>query len=527
MALKSERSLLPAILSLPQPALAVGGAVATALVAGGLFLFALIARGDMTGNAAHILGQWQGIFAESEAVLQRLNAVEEPLCSPEMLRDMRYEVFQSGRIKDIGAYRPGEMVCTTGLGMLDQPMDEGVPQMRTADGMDIYIDAPVLITDLRETAVILRVGRFNAIPHRPVLDLKMPGVAWVTLRDGASDKDYILQRTPGVWPDGEGLEATACEAGGDLCVHMMRPWGRVTANEAFTLTMILLGGLAGGWAAGLVAARAISAHRMLLRQLRRALRRDDGLTLVYQPIIDLQTTRCVGAEALVRWTDERGRPVPPDVFVPMAEEHGLIHQLTARVIRLAGRELTGFLRAHPDFTLCLNIAAEDLTAGMLERDLETHLLSKGIRPEQVVIELTERRLADETSGRVVLERLHDRGHGIAVDDFGTGYSSLAALRSLPFTELKIDRGFVQAIRERAIHASLLPQIVDIAHSHDLRVIAEGVETENEAAVLRALGVPLAQGWLYSKALPAADLAAYVARAGQVERVERDAVRVVS
>ena len=211
--------------------------------------------------------------------------------------------------------------------------------------------------------------------------------------------------------------------------------------------------------------------------------------------------------------------MPPDVFVALAEDNGLIDRLTARVMAMAGRDLGPLLGERTDISLCLNISADDLRGPALEAGLDEHFLSHGVQARQIVLELTERRLTEGAAAKATLERLHGRGFRIAIDDFGTGYSSLAALRALPFTELKIDRSFVRALNDEALKASLLPQILDIAATLSLTVVAEGVETPAEQEWLSRQGVNRVQGWLYSHALTPEDFAAYVdgTRSGQPVR----------
>ncbi len=490
---------------------AAGVTTTVVLIAGTLLLFLAVLRQGMDDNAQGVLREWLSVIDESRQVLNRLNALDAPLCSPDMLRAMRYEEFEAEHIKDIGAFAPGKMICTTGLGVLEEPFDEGTPQIVAADGTKIHINAPILISGLKDSSTILHIGRFNAIPSFPRAFWDERGAMRITLTDPRGGQAFILRQSRG-WDSAvarTGLDTEVCDATLDLCVAAHRSWGGILGHEAFTLSLMVLGGAAGGGFVFLAVAQATNRRRTLLRQLKRSLGKDDRLTLAYQPIIDLDTGACVGAEALARWRDDTGTPVPPDLFLPLAEEHGVMTRLTRRVLATASRDLVPFLVDRPDFRLCLNISADDLLGGVLEDDLDRFFVQRGVAPRQIVVELTERQLTDETIGRAILERLRGRGFGIAVDDFGTGYSTLASLRAFPFTELKIDRSFVNAIDDGALKASLLPQIVDIARSLSLGMIAEGVETRVEETLIRGLKVERAQGWLYSPALDLDAFRAYV------------------
>ena len=229
----------------------------------------------------------------------------------------------------------------------------------------------------------------------------------------------------------------------------------------------------------------------------------------YQPIIDLKTGLCVGAEALARWRRPDGTVVRPNGFVPFAEDNGLIELITDQMIKRIIEDLGGLLRSNPDLHVAINITPgefqSDETVAIMKRMVE----ESGIESRQIVLEATERCLMDPNTARGIISKLRANGHRISIDDFGTGYSSLSYLQTLDVDSLKIDKSFVEAIDADAATSGVVPHIIDMARALNLTVIAEGVETEAQARFLRERDVPYAQGWLFSKALTASEFAAFV------------------
>ncbi|MCP1673601.1 diguanylate cyclase (GGDEF)-like protein/PAS domain S-box-containing protein [Natronocella acetinitrilica] len=241
-------------------------------------------------------------------------------------------------------------------------------------------------------------------------------------------------------------------------------------------------------------------HLALSNSFVRAL--DAGaLTLHYQPQVHLGDGTLCGAEALLRWQDEKLGAVSPGRFLPLAEERGLMLQLGAWVFRAACRQVTEWRAAGLKLPgrLAVNIAAEQLdsldTVTLLERETRDH----GLSPTDFCLEITETGLMrDPASAARVIGALRLAGFSIAIDDFGTGYSSLAYLATLPVDIVKIDKAFVQDMqREKGGHA-IVKAVQSLAEGLHLSTLAEGVETEEQAAGLRAIGCRKAQGFLYDR-----------------------------
>jgi sensor c-di-GMP phosphodiesterase-like protein len=263
-----------------------------------------------------------------------------------------------------------------------------------------------------------------------------------------------------------------------------------------------------GWLAALQLRR----DQSLERALQMALRRGE-LEVDYQPLVDLETRRCLGAEALVRWRRADGQRVRPDLFIPQAEDSGQICAITQRVIELVLNEQGEFLKQHPDLYISVNLAAADILDARFVKHAEALLIKYQVAPAQLLYEVTERGLVDVALASSLLQTLRDSGHRIAIDDFGTGYSSLSYLQQLPVDVLKIDKSFVDTLGSEAASSPVAPHIIQMARSLGLKVIAEGIEHEAQASLLLELGAHVGQGWLFAKAMDAASFRAFVAEHG--------------
>jgi sensor c-di-GMP phosphodiesterase-like protein len=264
---------------------------------------------------------------------------------------------------------------------------------------------------------------------------------------------------------------------------------------------VALGGLIGALF-GFVCSHIYGRSSRMEQQLRRAIRKDK-LRMVYQPILELASKRIVGAEALVRWTDEDGIAVGPDIFVRAAEKNGFVGEITALVVRHVLRDFGATLREHPDFQLSINVAAADLTDPRFLPMLEGAVKRAGVAPSSLAIEITESSTAQHKVAIESILRLRRNGHSVHIDDFGTGYSSLSYLRDLSVNAIKIDKSFTQAIGTEAVTVSILPQILAMAKALNLEVIVEGIETSLQAEYFATYEQPiLAQGWFYGRPVPA-------------------------
>ena len=242
--------------------------------------------------------------------------------------------------------------------------------------------------------------------------------------------------------------------------------------------------------------------------MRRALM-DDEFFLVYQPQIEMQTTRVCGVEALLRWRDpDRGVILPAD-FIPIAEESGMIQALGARVLRDACRQVVQWHRQGMPLRLSVNLSVQQLQHDSWLSVVDDALGASGLAPHYLDLEITESVIITHPDKAVAtLMKLKQRGVSITVDDFGTGYSSLSYLARLPIQGVKIDQRFVHGLERNANDEAIAQVIIALSHSLGLRVIAEGVETAAQFEYLKRHGCEEAQGFLISRPLEPRDFRAW-------------------
>ena len=242
----------------------------------------------------------------------------------------------------------------------------------------------------------------------------------------------------------------------------------------------------------------------LLDGLERALI-NHRLHMVYQPKVSLADGSLVRVEALVRWTDPERGAVPPSRFVPLAERHGLIDPLTQWGLRTTLRQWLKWRDEGIDTLIAFNISALSLEQLDFPDLVERMCRALEVPTDRLVLELTEGATQPLIKLMDTLTRFRIKGIGLAIDDFGTGYSTLMQLRQLPFTEVKIDRFFVEDATTSADSRTIVKSIIDLAHGLGLTVTGEGVETADQLLLLRELGCDVAQGYLISTPLEPEDL----------------------
>ncbi len=239
----------------------------------------------------------------------------------------------------------------------------------------------------------------------------------------------------------------------------------------------------------------------LENDLRRAVERQEFL-VYYQPIVSLNTGRISGFEALVRWQHPSRGLVSPTEFIPVAEETGLINAINTWVLQSACHQLSIWQR-HPvtpePLTMSVNLSARLFLQPNLVEQIDRIIYEKNINPAYLELEITESVIMENTQAiKIILQQLKQRKIKLIMDDFGTGYSSLSYLHSFPLNALKIDKSFVKRMQENKENMGLVPAMIGIANSMGMSAIAEGVETQEQLALLRSLNCNFAQGYLFSQ-----------------------------
>ena len=251
---------------------------------------------------------------------------------------------------------------------------------------------------------------------------------------------------------------------------------------------------------------ALIARRKLENRLRQAIA-DEKLELVYQPLVDSQSQKTLGFEALLRWHDEELGQISPVEFIPVAEETGLIIPMGEFVLRRACRDASNW-PSH--LRVAINLSAVQFRRPGLVEAVQQAMQDAGVSGERIDLEITESILIDNRDAVLdTLTRLKSLGIRISMDDFGTGYSSLSYLQSFPFDKIKIDRVFVADIGESRRNSSIIQAVVALGQSLSMKVVAEGVETSEQAAMLGAMHCDELQGYLIAKPMRASDVAGFV------------------
>ena len=443
--------------------------------------------------------------------IARLARSGYPPCSGPARALMREIDLTSTHLQAIGYSRDGVMICSS-LG--DAPIDLGDNSFLTGKGTRLFLNVPA---GRRTGGALMAVEQhgYTALVHRSLpLDTwtAVSGVAVAVIQlDRPKDGRPIVSRghVNPAWVARLGQRRETAFADGPYLVAIVRsplvpsaaiaalPLSRVEERAGSIAIRLVPAGLVLGLAVGAGIMAFARQQMSVAAALRHGLAHHEFF-LVYQPIVDLRTNRCTGAEALLRMRRGTGELIGPDLFIPIAEQTGLITRLTERVFELVEKDAGRFLAQHPAFHIALNISAADLRSASLLPSIDRLLERTGARPSNLIVEITERGFIDLAIAQRALAALRERGIDIAIDDFGTGYSSLSYLESLDVDLLKIDRSFIETIGTGAPTSQVVGHIIAMARTIGLRMIAEGIETEEQAAFVRQHGVEYAQGWLFGK-----------------------------
>jgi len=244
-------------------------------------------------------------------------------------------------------------------------------------------------------------------------------------------------------------------------------------------------------------------HRLKIEaQLRRALERNE-IVPYYQPIVDISTRKIAGFETLVRWIKTDGTIINPDDFIPLAEELGLIIDIGNFVMESAAVQTLDWVNRYGTIFTAVNFSSRQFKLHHLADDVLSVLKRVALQHCYFEMEITESVLMDNTSNSMdTLQQLSNQGISISIDDFGTGYSSLSYLTSFPVSKIKIDRSFVSKLPDDKNALAVVTAIVGIAHSLNLKVVAEGIELQEQLECLAKLGCQYGQGYLFSRPVPA-------------------------
>ncbi len=492
----------------------VGIAVLFASIVWFLWRESVASEAAYAGGLAASLGlRTERIILDTRDLLAGFDKLDAPRCSNEHLQALQKAAISRPYIRAIGYWEATERVC--GVGFLPQGLkpqhadkiyDSGViawwPGPQTESGgvqlflmrygnHDVAID-PRLLLDLgqmhdRQAVLWVEKLRLSAIPWNVVLPPPASLPPGVTI-----DRDHrrVLSRfsRSAILP----IDVVAMEPIDNF-------WSRHAQTLAVGAGLGLL--LVAAW---IYLILRFSRYQLsLATEFRQALAAS-RIQVQYQPVMDMVSGRCVGAEALARWERENGESVSPEMFIPVAEAAGLEQEVTLAVLRVVVRDMKQMLTQFPGMSVNLNLAAGDLKNDRIGLELASSLAAARLSPRAIKLEITERALINTDISRALIRKFRSLGHQVAVDDFGTGYSSLSYLQSFELDVLKIDKSFVDAIGTEAATSQVIVHVIEMAKSLGLDIVAEGVETPEQHEWLIAHGVAFGQGFLYSKPLHAWD-----------------------
>lgn len=472
------------------------------------------ALGELTLLNHGVIARANFTYADAVDTLQSMGKSELQPCSDAHIAQMRQATANNRRIAGVGYFRDNILLCS-GWGLSKTVVKKAQVDFVTEDGVSISVDVHPEISRSSPRLGLYLGGYGVLIDPEVLLDsLTDPDNQFAVAINGTvvarrNNPDQHMLETliarPASGIDRQNLYSAVNEAG--LTAVAIKPRRDIAASFGRQNVFFVPIGMS---AAFLLIACIIQVTRRRLSPLGelKVAVRQRRFTVLYQPIVEIRTGICVGAEALVRWRARNGDIILPVKFMNLAEASGLILPITDQVIDCILRDLGSTLRDEQFLHISINTCAADISTGRLIDVLEDKLKDTGIRKEQIWLEATERGFIDVGRARDAIVRARELGYLISIDDFGTGFSCLQYLESLAIDALKIDKSFVDTIGRVTSKSPMLPHIVEIARSLNIGCIAEGVETEEQLDYLRGQGVALAQGWLISKPLSAGEFLAF-------------------
>lgn len=438
--------------------------------------------------------------------LQTIATSTQPHCSREDLDQLRKDLFEVHSLQDAGWMDDQHILCSA---MLAQPYQQATRLHLIAtlkNGVRVYTGRNPFASH-SQPYILARLGQAYVSAGFPSQEFKGP--SWMEFTatlalppDPSGPRDGNISETlftsAGSYRANHRIYATSCSSTYPLCHTASLPYAFLYGKSQTGRTVGgLCGGIIGAFS-GLWILHFLRRRGSLPQQLRRAIRKR-RLYVEYQPIASLKERRIVGAEVLCRWKDDAGTLIPPDQFIPIAEQRHWIDALTREIVRMALQDCGPMLRSTADFTLSINLSPRSLHTPAFIEELQQSIAKEQIPASAIAFEITESAAAHDSALIARIQTLRKNGHPIHLDDFGTGYSSLSYLHELRIDAIKIDRAFMRAIGTNSVQVDILPQILSIAQKLQLKVVVEGIETLEQENYLASISPSLlGQGWLYGR-----------------------------
>lgn len=470
----------------------------------------------------------ENLLAAAESILRRNNIDLQDADAETAAKVLRRQVYNDYRFRETGIINKEGLLFLASLGSVDPPkpisaslahtnFDPGKPDLQILGtgrtqimqeesiimmlkgsgkigSLYMLID-PILLTDFLKLIAELDLGPngFIAFVSEDNRLLSSIGASkeeiLSSLKDPPSDAIVTTQTTK------DGNIKIIAETQRDWVLRFWREELLISAPITTAVSM-LLGGLF---------IRELRKSNSLDYELRRGLARGE-FEIHYQPIINLETRKCVGAEALIRWHHPQRGLIYPGVFIPIAEQTGLIGPMTEWLLEQSLKDQSVLTEKFPDLYTSINLSPSQLNTGSVNRIVEILKGASEHARSLITFEITENKVVEEHWDVVqdAIAQLKRCGVKLAIDDFGMGYSNIAYLQRLDVDQLKLDKIFIQGLNDSNDMAQLADSLIDLGSRFQLVIVAEGIEREVQYTYLRNRGVPFGQGWLFSRALPLED-----------------------
>lgn len=474
---------------------AIGGLVA---VNWGMATERSDARTRLASTNRQIVQRFDLVIDEFRTLGREISSTGLLPCSSESLEHFRRVLFQFEFLRDIGFVRNRALMCSTAIGVIENPAPSSRPDFVLPNGVQIYAFRPVRISAGQST-MVLQSDRYNGLVDPGLIrSLSEAGpVRYLAIMEERDGRRFPLH----VERDDRGLSifTVDCSARYAFCIEA----GAAVQAGSFSRSLGLgVLGAGTGLAVFLLGHSVLSHLRNPAYRLRRAIRRRE-IRAVYQPIFSMPDGKLAGVELLARWPDAPNPIQSAEKFIGEAEANGLIHDLTMMMVEVSAGEIGDWLIADPSRTLAINISASELAGKALPDTLLRCFIDFGIQPSQIVLELTERSLA--TPRRAQLDQLAAAGFQIYIDDLGEGYSSLSYLHRLPISGVKISQSFTSGLGSDSPKVDLVLAMIEVARKRNLAVVLEGIETRDQHLAMMGLGPLHCQGFHYARPMSADEL----------------------
>ncbi|GHE91042.1 EAL domain-containing protein [Thalassotalea profundi] len=459
----------------------------------------------------------ENTISQSYNVVDRLNNLGFSQCSKANLFNMRKEQFNSNDIKDIGFFKDGFLVCTTGAGILEKPIKESEPNL-IINGYSIWVNKALKTFESKISGVLIQKGNYNVVlSFEGILKEHDKNIQYqiVARKNGQISHLYGVNNlfqnnansTEVVTSSGflsHSIEL--CGNQGNVCLAVSQR-NYIEFNDVPSLFIFLV--IIIMFFSGVSSIHLFELYYQYLRSTKRRVRRgikNNRFIPYYQAIIELKSGKVIGCELLARFEDNMGA-LYPDEFIPVVSDLNKSWEMTECLINKSLEDFKLLTSKDGPFYLSINIFPKDVNNGNILKS--SNLLGDINKNLQICFEITEDEELNFSGLDKVLNLLGENNIKVSIDDFGTGYSNLSQLKLLKIDTLKIDKSFIDEVETGSIRSTLIPNIVAIANKLNANIIAEGVENQLQVDELMKMNIEFCQGWHYVKALPIKDFKTYL------------------